>query len=201
MYVCLLTTQLLINTTVSSKEGCVTLQKDLKTLEVWEQKWDMRFNPGQVLHITRSKKPIKHPYSLHGQTLQAVSDDKYLGVTLSSDMSWTEHIKNVSNKANKTLGFILRNIKTKNQKVREMAYKTLVRPQLEYASPVWSPGTLTASLKIEATQRRAARSVKNNYSPYDSVTDMQKELDWRALEDRRTDARLIPFYKIVHGLV
>ena len=50
-------------------------------------------------------------------------------------------------------------------------------------------------------QRRAARWTLGRFSPYDSVSSMLGELGWRSLEDRRTDARLYLFYKIVHGLV
>ena len=39
------------------------------------------------------------------------------------------------------------------------------------------------------------------FSPYESVTYMLSKLDWRSLEDRRIDTRLIMFYKIVHGYV
>ena len=50
-------------------------------------------------------------------------------------------------------------------------------------------------------QRRAARWTLGRFSPYDSVSSMLGELGWRSLEDRRTDARLYLFYKIVHSLV
>ena len=55
--------------------------------------------------------------------------------------------------------------------------------------------------KVERVQRRAARWVKHNYSPYESVTNMVDILGWRTLEQRRADTRLILFYKIVHSLV
>ena len=57
------------------------------------------------------------------------------------------------------------------------------------------------SHKVEAVQRRAARWVTHDYSSYSSVTQMINTLGWRSLEQRRADARLIMFYKIVHGLV
>ena len=50
-------------------------------------------------------------------------------------------LSSITSKANSTLGFVKRNVKTSNVKVKEMAYKTLVRPQVEYASLVWSPNT------------------------------------------------------------
>ncbi len=76
----------------------------------------------------------------------------------------------------------------------------MVRPLAEYASTVWSPHTHSSIHKVEMVQRRAARWVTNNYT-HDSVTQMIQNLGWRSLEDRRTDARLIMFHKIVHGLV
>ena len=104
----------------------------------------------------------------------------------------------ITGKANKTLGFVKRNVKTRNEAVKELAYKTLVRPPVEYVSSVWSPHTDKNISKIEMIQRRAARSVKNNYSTYDSVSDMLDNLGWRSFENKRIDARLVMFYKIVH---
>ena len=82
-----------------------------------------------------------------------------------------------------------------------MAYKTLVRPQVEYSSQVWSLHTKDNIDTIEMTQRRAAGWVKNKFSTYDSVTDMLSELGWRSLEFRRIDARMIMFYELVYGYV
>ena len=42
-------------------------------------------------------------------------------------------------KANQTIGFLKRNIRVHNKDLKSVAYKALVRPQLEYASTVWYP--------------------------------------------------------------
>ena len=52
--------------------------------------------------------------------------------------------------------------------------------------------------KLEQVQRRAARFVCNNYSPYSSVTQMLSDLGWQQLKDRRKHIRLALFYEIVH---
>ena len=86
----------------------------------------------------------------------------------------------------RTLGFVQRNIKTKIPKVREKAYNTLVRPQLEYASAVWDPHTTDRTGPAESCSldREA------------SATQILQELGWRTLEQRRANARLYLFYKL-----
>ena len=81
------------------------------------------------------------------------------------------------------------------------AYNTLVRPQLEYAAPVWDPHTKEKVLQLEKVQRRAARWTTSNYDYRSSTTATVNNLGWRTLELRRADARLVLFFKIVHGLV
>jgi hypothetical protein len=47
--------------------------------------------------------------------------------------------ENGCNKANASLRFIIRNVKTNSIKTKELAYKTYVRPKVEYCSVVWDP--------------------------------------------------------------
>ena len=149
----------------------------------------MHFNPSkcQVLHITPARNPLQTQYVLHGQVLEAVDHAKNLGLDIGHDLNWNQHIQNVTTKANRTLGFIRKNIQTKHKGIRQAAFNTIVRPQVEYASPVWSPYTQTIINKIEAVQPRAARWVTNDYSSYSSVTQMINTLGWRSLEQRRAD--------------
>ena len=58
----------------------------------------------------------------------------------------------------------------------------------------------TTVLKVERVQRRAAMLVKSRYSRYSSVSDMLYVLEWTPLSQRRQEARLILFYKIINGL-
>ena len=105
-----------------------------------------------------------------------------------------------------TLKVFKRNVRTKHQSVKELAYITLVRPQVEYASKVWCPYTKKNIQQIEMVQSmaaccRAARWVSNNYSPYDGVSAMLSDMGWRFLEYQRYDARLAMAFKIYHGIV
>ena len=101
----------------------------------------MDFNPSkcQVLHISKPRHPAQYIYILHGQALETMDHAKYLGVGISKDLSLNTRINRISTNANRTLGFLKRNIKTKNTAIRTAAYQTLARPQVEYASTSMEP--------------------------------------------------------------
>lgn len=189
--------------TISSIDDCHNLQEDLKHLEQWERDWLMEFHPAKcnILRITKKKTTIAHQYTLHGHVLEEVSSAKYLGVTISDDMSWNRHIDQTCAKANKKLGFLKRNLKVKDSALKEKAYTTMVRPTLEYCSTVWDPHTKQQAASLEMVQRRAARWVTGRYHNTSSVTDMLQGLGWRDLAQRRTDSRLTMMFKITRGLV
>ena len=163
----------------------------------------MEFNQSKcvVIHITRYRTPAPSQYLLHGQVLESVAGSKYLGVEISNNLSFNSHIQNVTSSASLSLGFLKRNIRSKNPDLREMAYKTLVRPLVEYSSSVWTPYTKSNIARLEMVQQRAARWTLNEYSPYTSVTHVLRSLGWWSLEQRRPDSNLCLFYKKIYGLV
>ena len=60
---------------------------------------------------------------------------------MSHDLSWNKHINQVRSKANKSLGFVRRNLRINSPIIKVQAYKSLVRPQVEYCMTVWDPYT------------------------------------------------------------
>ena len=53
---------------------------------------------------------IEASYTLEGTVLENVDSIKYLGVTITNDLKWNTHINNICTKANRTLGFLRRNL-------------------------------------------------------------------------------------------
>ena len=104
-------------------------------------------------------------------------------------------------KANSSIAFLRRNLQIHQKHIKANAYKTLVRPQIEYAPTIRDPFTQKNENKIEMVQRRAARFACNNYRREASVTTMLDQLSWRSLTQRRADQRLIMLHKIVNNLV
>ena len=63
----------------------------------------------------------------------------YIGIHLSNTLNWTARTKVASNKAQQTLGVIRRNLNKCSTHIKAVAYTSLVRPILEYASSAWDP--------------------------------------------------------------
>ena len=183
---------------VKSADDFLKRQQDLQSLESWEKDWKMAFNSTKcnVLRITRRQTPIIFDYKLHDRALDAVNITKYLGIHLSEDLRWNEHVRNMTNKANKTLGFLKRNLRHCSAATKERAYKFLVQPTVEYCSSLWDPYTAKNIRQVEMVQRRAARWVLSRYGRQDSVTDMLNCLGWKTLQSRRTIARLTMLYQL-----
>ena len=110
------------------------LQEDLNSLAQWEIDWQMKFNVAKChsMRVTRHLpfNQIHFNYSLHQQTLEQVRSAKYIGLTITDDLEWGQHISEISCKATKTLGFLRRSLALAPRHTKEVAYKTLVRPQI-----------------------------------------------------------------------
>jgi len=83
----------------------------------------------------------------HGIVLPSVTSEKYLGVYLNHDLKWSHHIDQVASKAARKLGFMRRNLRGAPVNCKKLAYDTLVRSGMEYASVIWDPYTEADSNK------------------------------------------------------
>ena len=188
---------------ISSPNDCRCLNEDLSRLQQWEMKWQMEFNVSKchVITFTNKKKTIEAKYSLHGQFLEQVDSAKYLGIELSKDLKWKNHITSVTHKANKISAFIWRNLKQCPIPTQTKCYKALVRPVLEYASVVWDPNQTYLVNQIEAVQKRTARRICNDFSPYTSASSLVQKLGLEPLGTRRKKNKMTTMFKIMNNTI
>ena len=71
--------------------------------------------------------------------LEEVSESKYLVVIIREELKWGQHINTTSDKSNKTLGFLGRNLKYAPQSLKEQAYMSYVRTTIEHSATIWDP--------------------------------------------------------------
>ena len=148
-------------------------------------------------------KQIIHDYSLHNQVLKNVPSAKYLGITITDDLDWGQHmnIVKVNSKATKTLTFLRRNLTLAPKETKVAAYQALIGPQLQYAAPVWKLHHQTEIDRIEKVQRTATRWACRCWRNQSHAGEMLEELQWPELQEWRQQASLIFFYKIHTNLV
>lgn len=101
-------------------------------------------------------------YTIRNSPLKEVKSYKYLGITINSELNWTDHIEVVCAAGKRRLGYLKRNFKYATSQAKLTAYKTLIRPMLEYASIIWDPYQHHLIDKVEKGQRLAARFILKN---------------------------------------
>ena len=187
---------------IHSLQDQLQLQQDLKSLEKWADDWGMSFNAKKCYIMTIRKKTTFF-YKLNDHILETVSSIPYLGVKISEDLKWSEHIGTITKKASSTLGFMRRNLRSCPTDCRRAAYFCLVRSKLEYSASVWDPYYQTDIDRIEQIQRRAARFICNDYKSRHegAVTNMLDTLQLQPLQERRKHLRLALLFKISQGLM
>ena len=180
----------LIYRPIRNSQDQVTLQHDLDNLIRWSKQWGMRCNAAKckVMRTTGGIKSHRF-YHMDGQILQEVQKATYLGVTLSRDLTCSQNIQAVASKANRMLGFARRNLRGSPKHCKSMAYISLVRSGMEYASTIWDPYLKKDIDLLEKVQRKAARWVFSDYKYTTSVTRLLKDLNWKSLADRRQNQR------------
>lgn len=181
----------------------ILLQQSLTSIDEWCQNWGMELNSDKtvLLRITRKRTPSLYTYFLRNNPLKDVEKYKYLGVTLTKSLTWSDHITSICTAALRKLWFLKRKLKSSTKETRLLAYNTCIRSKLEYASVVWDPQCKKDIALIEKVQRKAVRFIFSKYKRYDSPTQLMQLNDIQTLEIRRKINRLTFLHKILSGKV
>lgn len=185
---------------ITNVSDTITLQQDLLKLDEWCRKWLMVLNTNKTALISfhrRQNLPTTN-YNINGSIVSSLSSIKYLGVNISQNLNWSFHVSKIVNNANRALGYLRRNLHLAPPSVKLLAYKTLIRPKLEYASAIWDPFQINLSKSIELIQNRAVRFIYSDYSYHTSVTTLKRIADLPNLDLRRKVSRLSLYHKMYH---
>ena len=96
---------------IKSAEDFKDLQCDIDQLNNWVNYNLLSLNPNKckIMAVSRKRNRLKPPqFVLNNLSLQHVTSFKYLGVLLTSDLSWSQHVDYVCMKARKLIGLLYR---------------------------------------------------------------------------------------------
>ena len=193
---------LLLFRTVSGKEDYLHLQNDISIVENWVAHNHLTLNANKCKYMVVSRKrspTLPSNLTLGDSDLERVECFKYLGILLSNNLSFSEHIQATCTKARKILGLLYRRFYNNTDGATLLPlYLMMVRPHLEYASPVWNPHMHKDVTLLQNVEKFAFRMITKRWdSGYQELLDM---VAIPSLEKRRLQSSLCMLYKIVHNL-
>ena len=181
---------------------CDRLQEDIDRFEEWARTWGMSFHPlkCKVMRFGKNANPYEYTMSdgRGGRVkLDVVDQEKDLGVTVDSKLTFRPHIVDITNKANQKVGMIKRGFEYLDEDMFTTLFKSLVRPGLEYCHSVWKPHLITEMRRIEQVQRRATKLVPSlRNQPYE---DRLKALNLPSMQYRLRRGDMIEVWKVLNG--
>ena len=186
---------------INSVSDNTSLQDDLRRVQEWCSLWLMELNSNKCKTVSfhRRKNPLIFSYRIANANLELVPSYKYLGVTLCRDLTWATHITNIISSANRTLEFLKRHLRHAPQHVKLLAYQSLIRTKLEYASPIWNPHQIHLINQLESLQNRATRFIHCKYSYDVSISALKTESGLSLLASRRRIASICLFHKFFYS--
>ena len=183
------------------------LQEDLDRLVVWcdDNQLFMNLDKCKFIRFSRCSNVAPPAYNINGYVLEEVESIRDLGVLLDKKLRFHRHIDQIVNKGFQMLGFVLRNAKDfKKTSTKIMLYRSLVCPNLEYCSQVWSPHYDVHIKRIERIQKRFMWHLSYQTQKAKELPSYEERLAYfklNSLKDRRFLLDLMLLYRIVNGTV
>ena len=143
------------------------LQSDIDSISNWVHQSGLLLNTSktQLLIISRLRRRPTIHLTVGGVPIPESSSVKYLGVTLSRDLSWALHINNVSQKAKHQAGliYIYRQFYHTSSACKAQLYKSLVLPTLDYCSSLWDPTYVSHVNLLKDVQKLSAKIITKKW--------------------------------------
>ena len=126
---------------------------------------------------------------------------KDLGIYLSSDMKFDQHVRTVINKGKKLSGWILRIFSTRSPSIMMTLLKQLIYPTIEYNSVLWSPTENSLIDPFEAVQKNFLRQIITPTLARNSdYWDRLQHFKLYSLQRRRERYAIMYAWKVIHNI-
>ena len=179
----------------------------------WSNTWLLKFHPEKckMMHIGKYEvtgdEPVpekrdgivKFIYSMENHPLEYTKCEKDLGVHVDDKLNFESHIYYSIKKANRVWFVVRRTFDYMDEECFALLFKGLVRPHLEYATPVWAPhghGHGKHIEDLEKVQRRATKTVPGLKDLH--YNERLRKLNLPTLAYRRVRGDMIQVFKMLH---
>ena len=151
--------------------------------------------------FANNKQSTKVDITIENKTVLQETSFNYLGVTLSSDLTWHNHIDNMITKINQRLGVLRRVKEFLDLNTRCVLHTSLVLPLFDYGDTIWGDKNNSILMNsLQVLENKAAKIILNQQQRYSSTKALE-ELKWTTLATRRHNHRCTFIYKCMNGLI
>jgi ribonuclease P/MRP protein subunit RPP40 len=186
---------------IKSLEDRQLFNEDMLAVTEWAVLNKMELNRLKYQLIQYGKNDeLKLPYKIDENTVVKKSETvKDLGVLMSANMKFIDHIMEVKSKAKKVASWIFRIVESRTAETIVLLFKTYVRPILEYSCSLWSPHQVTYIAALEAIQRSVTARIQGmeNLSYWERL----QTLKLYSLQRRRERYDIIHIWKIQQEII
>ena len=177
------------------------IQCDIDNVFAWSEASGMKFNIDKCFHTTFGHCSLESTrvYHIDHDIINSSSCFGDLGVTISTPLSFNNHMDRVVNKGFQKLGLIQKIFQDRSPKSILRLYTSFIRPTLEYSSLLWNPYSIGYISKMERVQRRMCRILP--CVRHLGYKDQVKTLGLLSLRARRLRFQLITMYRIYKNFV
>ena len=168
-----------------------TLNADFEKISRWAATWLVTFNPNKSVALFLSRKvnhPLHPPLFMENTPINEVEAHKHLGLFLSNDCNWHQHINYIKDKAWARIN-IMRRLKYKlDSKSLESIYISFLRPLLEHGDTVWDNCTQYEKYELDKIQNEAAR-IATGATKRVSLTNLRNAHNYQTIRARTNQFR------------
>ena len=193
-----------ISRKVETEDDVEALQSDLEKLYSWQSKNNMLFNSTKF-EVMRygANSDLKKSTSYFTPDFENIIEEKSslrdLGIILSNDASFSNHVEHVCTKVRQKSSWVLRTFCSRQTWFLKYMWKTLVQCHIDYCSQLYLPGKPADMMKIENLQRTFTRKI-----PEVKHLDYWQRLKYLKMlsQERRMERyRALYVWKILEGLI
>ena len=193
-----------VSSIIKNEHDSINFQSELdSSIYPWARTNKAKFNGDKFEHIHFGKNLNSIPSYTdpNGLTIQTKPVVKDLGILISNDLNWSNHIDEIISNSRKQIAWLLRTFSKRDITTMRTLWISLIRPILDYCSPLWSPPPTNYGNidRLEGVLRSFSKQVDDLHSL--RYADRLKALNLQSIQRRHERYKIIYIYKIKEGIV
>ena len=190
---------------ISSERDCEALQEDLDRVYSWADNVGMIFNASKFellrFWLDRDEAPDILYMSPDGGPIEEKESLRDLGVTISTDLTFSAQIDKVVQAGSCMAGWALRTFRGRGRLLMLTILRSLIQPRLDYCSQLWSPRDQGSINRLEQVQRNFISQIRDNTLKELNYWEKLSNLRVYSQERRRERYQICFLRKLSQGLI